>query len=103
VSDTLPPDAPAAPAPSRITSLFQSIQGAPVVSFYSLTLLLVALVFAYYVKNETLLTTLVAVIATNATTVVGFYVGSSASSQTKDRTISNQLPTPPPAPLVRHQ
>jgi len=82
--------APPSPAPARAW-------GAPIVSVYSLTLLLVALCFAYLVKNDTLLTALVAVIATNATSVVQFYVGSSSSSQAKDIVISNQLPTPPPA------
>lgn len=71
--------------------------GAPITSFYSLTLLLAALVFAYITKNDNLMTILAGVIATNATTVVSFYVGSSASSQTKDATISSQLPNPPVA------
>lgn len=90
MSDTTPVPT-ASPAASRAW-------GAPVVSVYSLTLLLAALCFAYLVKNETLLTALVAVIATNATTVVSFYVGSSASSQAKDQTISSQLPPPAPTP-----
>lgn len=86
------PTAPAMPAPAK-----QS-WGAPIVSFYSLTLLLAALCFAYLVKNDTLLTALVAVIATNATTVVSYYVGSSSSSQSKDSIISNQLPPPAASP-----
>lgn len=94
MSSTVPPIDPAsaAAAPARAW-------GAPVVSVYSLTLLLAALVFAYLVKNDTLLTALVAVIATNATSVVQFYVGSSSSSQAKDVVISGQLPPPPPPML----
>jgi len=57
-----------------------------------MVLLAAALVFAYLIKNDNLMIVLTGVIATNATTVVNFYVGSSASSQAKDRTISNQLP-----------
>lgn len=87
--------------PAEVSSLIKapppaSPWGAPIVSIYSLTLLLAALIFAYLVKNETLLTALVAVIATNATTVVSFYVGSSASSQSKDSLIARQLPPPTP-------
>ena len=47
---------------------------------------------AYLLKNEQLIIILAGVIATNATSVVNFYVGSSASSQAKDDTISKQLP-----------
>lgn len=71
--------------------------GGPVISVYSLTLLLIALVFAFFTKNENLLVILAGVVATNATTVVGFYVGSSRSSQAKDETISAQLLLPPPS------
>lgn len=83
------PALPAAP-PTR------SRWGATVISAFSLVLLLVALVFAFLTKNDNLLIILAGVIATNATNVVGFYVGSSASSQAKDDTISRQLPTPIP-------
>jgi hypothetical protein len=57
-----------------------------------MALLGAALAFAYLTNNQNMLVVLISVIATNATTVVGFYVGSSASSQAKDATISNQLP-----------
>jgi hypothetical protein len=101
MSASVPPGDPASPAPEPPST---RAWGAPVVSVYSLSLLLVALCFAYLVKNDTLLTALVAVIATNATSVVSFYVGSSASSQAKDVVISNQLPTPPPpvGPAAHH-
>lgn len=101
VSQTVPPADPVPPpAPQQSVKSW----GAPVVSVYSLSLLLVALCFAYLVKNDTLLTALVAVIATNATSVVQFYVGSSSSSQAKDTVISNQLPppVPPVGPASRH-
>jgi hypothetical protein len=65
--------------------------GAPIVSVYSLTLMLAALAAAVYMKNEQIVVVLAGVIATNATAVVNFYVGSSASSQAKDETISKQL------------
>jgi hypothetical protein len=100
MSSSVPPVDPT-PPPQPVRN---RAWGAPVVSVYSLSLLLVALCFAYLVKNETLLTALVAVIATNATSVVSFYVGSSASSQAKDVVISNQLPAPPPSvgPAAHH-
>lgn len=68
--------------------------GAIVISIFSLVLLMAALVFAYIMKNENLLVLLAGVIATNATAVVSYWVGSSASSQSKDMVISRQLPTP---------
>lgn len=92
------PDAPQTPAAETGTKPSASAPGwgAPLISIFSLALLLVALVFAYITKNDNLLVLLAGVIATNATTVVGFYVGSSASGQAKDATISGQLPGPPP-------
>lgn len=84
MSGTAPPDPP---QPSA-----KSSTGSALVSTFSLGLLLAALVFAYLTKNDNLLIILAGVIATNATSVVGFYVGSSVSSQAKDATISNQLP-----------
>jgi hypothetical protein len=97
IETVMPPPTSAKPPPDKAG------WGAPVVSVYSLTLLLVALVLAYIMKNENLLVILAGVIATNATTIVGFYVGSSRSSQAKDETISSQLPIPPPTlPLPPH-
>lgn len=96
MSDTTTPPVQPTPAARRAW-------GAPLVSLYSLTLLLAALLFAYIMKNDNLLVLLAGVIATNATSVVNYYVGSSASSQAKDVVISGQLPTPPPAqPLMRN-
>ena len=101
---TAPPSSPpavapvpppvAAPAPTPLSQK----RGEPIISVYSLTLLLCALVAAYLMKNDNLLIVLAGVIAANATSVVNFYVGSSASSQAKDATISAQLPTPPVTP-----
>ena len=87
MSDTPPPT----PLPSSKRGF-----GAPVVSTYSLTLMLAALAAAVWMKNDQMIIVLTSVIATNATSVVNFYVGSSASSQSKDDTISNQLPGSPP-------
>lgn len=96
----IPPPAPVVPMP---VSPAASPRGSAIVSVYSLTLLLVALIISYLVKNETLMTALIAVIATNATTCVSFYVGSSASSQSKDVVISGQLPQPPAALALMHR
>ena len=87
---------PAAPAP---TPEWRAPAG--LVSIYSLTILLVALGVACYLNNATAITLLIGVIATNATTVVNYYMGSSHGSQAKDATIAGQLPTPPPpSPLA---
>jgi hypothetical protein len=91
MSGTTPPPAPVPVVPKR-----PNRWGAPIVSMFSLALLGAALGFAYLEKNENLLVILTGVIATNATMVVGYYVGSSASSQDKDATISAQLPQQPP-------
>lgn len=69
--------------------------GVLITSIWSMALLAAALALAFLTKNDNLLVLLVGVIATNATTVVNFYMGSSASSQAKDATISSQLPPPP--------
>ena len=79
------------------------LRGSTIISVFSLTLLLIALVFAYIIKNENLLVLLAGVIATNATSVVQFYVGSSSSSQAKDVTISNQLPVPMMVTQIRRE
>ena len=64
--------------------------GAPAVSVYALTIFLAAIVIAYFKADNTLLTALLGVAATNATTVISFWVGSSSSSQKKDDTIAAQ-------------
>lgn len=93
-SDQPLPENHAAPPPARKQSGSGRAGGSTVISVFSLSLLLVALVFAYVMKNDNLLVLLAGVIATNATTVVSFWVGSSASSQNKDETISGQLLSP---------
>lgn len=89
MSGTVTP--PPAPDPAPVPAP-KSGAGSAIISAFSMALLLAALVFAYLTKNDNLLIILAGVIATNATSVVGFYVGSSASSQAKDVTISSQLP-----------
>lgn len=81
-----------APAPRR-----KKARGwdAPIISIYSGSLMLVALVFAYLTGNTNLMLTLAGIIATNMTTIVNYHFGSSAGSQAKDETISGQLPAPP--------
>lgn len=65
-----------------------TLAGAPVISVYSLTLLLLALVVVWWMKDQTLVNVVVGVIATNATTVVNFWVGSSRGSERKDEVIA---------------
>lgn len=70
----------------------ESIWGAPAMAIFSLALLLCSLVFAYFSKNENMMLLIVGIIGSNATTAVGYYLGSSRSSQLKDQIISAQLP-----------
>ena len=65
--------------------------GAPIVSVYALTVFLVAIVVAYFAHDATLLNALLVVAATNATTVVSYWVGSSAGSQKKDATLATTM------------
>jgi len=85
------PPSPSPPFPPAPTPPPSSGWGAPVISVYSLTLLVVALAFAYLTKNDNLLVMLAGVVATNATACVSFYVGSSRGSQTKDNVIAMHL------------
>ncbi len=71
--------------------------GAPVTAVISLSLLCVGMAVAYFSKNENAMMILIGIIGSNATTAVGYYLGSSRSSQMKDQIISNQLP---PAPVT---
>ena len=87
MSDTTPPSPPITAAAAPL--------GALGVSIYALTLFLAAIVVAWYKANDTLLTALLGVAATNATTVINFWVGSSRSSQKKDDTIANIQGTKP--------
>lgn len=93
---------------SRVGALLVHTGGAVAVSIFSLTVLLAALIITYLADNDTMLTVLIGVVATNATSVVNYWMGSSAGSARKDALISSQLPpaaaqpNPPPAspPLV---
>lgn len=67
--------------------------GSSIVSIYALTIFLAAMVIAYLMKNEVLIVALLSVAATNATTVVSYWVGSSSSSAKKDILIASQTPT----------
>ena len=91
---TPPPAAVSSPAATQAAaSAAQSAVekwGAPSISVYSLTIFLAAIIIAYFKANDTLLTALLGVAATNATSVVQFWVGSSSGSQKKDDTIAAQ-------------
>lgn len=65
------------------TNLFGSVG----VSFWSQGLLAAALVVAWYSGDQTALTLLIGCVATNATTVINFWVGSSSGSRAKDAKI----------------
>ena len=71
--------------------------GIVVVSVLVLLIYLAALTFAYFSKNDTLLTTLLGVAATNATTAVGFWLGSSYGSAKKTNLLATTPVATPPA------
>ena len=77
---TTPPPAPTPAVPAPVTSGW----GATVISVTGMAIYLAAIGVAYLKGNDTLLTALCGVAATNATTIVGFWVGSSSGSQKKD-------------------
>lgn len=56
-----------------------------------------ALLISYEAKDQANLGVLIGVVSGGFTTAVGFWLGSSASSQKKDETIAKLAPPPPPA------
>ena len=74
--------------------------GAPAVSLASMLIFAGAIAVVCLLKdvNPTLIA-LLGVAATNATTVVNFWVGSSSSSQAKDKTIASQAATALAGPI----
>jgi heme O synthase-like polyprenyltransferase len=67
-----------------------STWGAIIISVVALLIYAGAFCAAIWLKSETLLNVLVGTAATNAATVVGFWVGSSASSRKKDDVIAKE-------------
>jgi len=65
-----------------------SAWGTIAVSIVAFVAYLTALLVSYFLKNETMMNTLIVVAATNATTVVSYWLGSSAGSQNKNETLS---------------
>ena len=67
----------------------------PIIAFYTLTLFIGALGVAWMAKSDTALTLLLGMIGANATTVIGYYFGSSAGSAQKTAQMNaNKGPTP---------
>ena len=75
-----------------------SAWGAIVVSAVALITFLSALVVSFFFKDPGLLNLTVGAAIANATTAVGYWLGSSAGSQRKDDAIQRALPPAPPAP-----
>lgn len=70
--------------------------GAPVVATVSVVELIIFAALAVWLKNNDLLLLIGGAITANATTAVGYYLGSSHSSAQKDAVIAANLPTLPP-------
>lgn len=66
--------------------------GRVAVSAIGQILLAVALVMAYQLGNDTILNIVVGAIVANGTTIVQYYLGSSASSNKKDEVVAALLP-----------
>lgn len=98
MSGTQPTTTQVAPPAPTASSEWKTPAG--IVSVYSLTLMLVALGIACYLKIDNAITILIGAIVANGTTVVNFYMGSSRSSQTKDATIASQLTGAPNSTTV---
>jgi hypothetical protein len=81
------------PIPAPSSQYMLNFWGSSIVSVYILTIFLVALVIAFWVKNEVLIVALVSVAATNVTTVVAYWVGSSSGSAKKDSIIASHTTT----------
>ena len=77
---------PAPPASSPAVTLW----GAPVVTVLAYGTFLAAIIVALIVKNDTLLVALCGAAATNATTAVQWWLGSSKGSADKSATIERQ-------------
>src|SRR5271168_3798007 len=95
---TTSPATPPAPADSKVTEL--QMKGAIAVSVFVCVLFLASLVVAYFAGNTTnpLLFTLIGGINTLISTVVAYWVGSSAGSQRKDAALVAAAAGPSPTP-----
>ena len=82
---------------SATSSTWNTLLGAPIVSILVLVTFgaVIGLAMTQRLPDSQSMTMLVGALISMATTVVGFWVGSSASSQAKDITIANaQMPLP---------
>jgi len=71
--------------------------GAIAVSITVLVTFVGALVVSFFIKDQTMMSLTVGAAVANATTAVGYWLGSSRGSQQKDETIAASHPTPPAA------
>lgn len=85
------------PAPPPPPS--EPIWAKPSIGIYSLTLFAAGLLVAWVAKNETAFNLMIGAVISNATTVFGYYFGSSSGSTKKtDLMASNPAPAPIPLP-----
>jgi hypothetical protein len=92
VSGTTAPPAPATPSS-------EPVWAKPSIGIYALTLFVLALGVAVYAKNENGIALMIGAIISNATTVIGYYFGSSSGSTKKtDLMAANPAPVPLPLP-----
>jgi len=72
--------------------------GAVATSVLALLLFAAALAAAYVMKDQTAISLLDGAVVSMATSVVSFWIGSSAGSQKKDQMLASSIPVP--APIV---
>lgn len=76
-----------------------SLYGSIIVSCVTLLIFMVALAIAWWTKDASL-PILVGVAATNASTAISFWLGSSSGSQKKDGVIAQQAASAVPVPVA---
>ena len=81
--------------PTPTIAMIASEWGAVIVSVVALMIFLAAIVVAWKTQNPSL-QILLGIAGSNATTAVGFWLGSSFSSQKKDNTIASITGSPNP-------
>lgn len=80
------PDAPAPGPPSTPPSATPTVEpywAKPSIGIFSLTLFMVALGVSWFAKTDTAFNLMIGAVISNATTVVGYYFGSSSGSAQK--------------------
>jgi hypothetical protein len=88
------PPMPLAPLPVSPAAAQEPAWAKPSIGIYSLSLFVLGLGVAWWSKNDTALNLMIGAIISNATTVIGYYFGSSSGSSHKTALLATKGPTP---------